>query len=41
MKNRQKSKNAGPDGKAHLFLRTQLCHHISLLIGLADEGGGG
>ena len=29
----QKSKSAVPDGKALSFARTQLGHHVSLLIG--------
>ena len=30
--------SAVPDGKALLFARTQIGHHVSLLIGLANEG---
>ena len=30
-------KSAVPNGKALLFARTQLGHHVSLLIGLANE----
>ena len=34
----QKSKSAVSDGEALSFARTQLGHHVSLLIGLANEG---
>ena len=34
----KKSKSAVPDGKALSFASTQLGHHVSLLIGLANEG---
>jgi len=33
----EKSKSAVADGKALWFARTQLGHHVSLLIGLANE----
>ena len=36
----KKSKSAVPDGKALSVARTQLGHHVSLLIGLANEGVG-
>ena len=31
-------KSSIPDGKALLFVRTQLGHHVSLFIGLANKG---
>ena len=42
LKNMTKNpKSSVTDVKTLSFAHTQLCHHVSLLIGLANEGGGG